>query len=168
MLNGTPSHSIVDRSETNQPPSISDQISLGSPQAHSLGINNQAELEPQEALSPLPSMDWMDEDHSDSLDLEGLDEDPRPPLDTTNGLMFNDDNASLDWLSDIMQLDSDPNPSIQQQHFINSRENECSTSDPILTPQPQDVMSIFHLDDTEFRPEPMSSLYWDKLASQHL
>lgn len=166
MINGQTPNSLYDAKATVEPQGYDDQIVFSSPREHRLGTNNQTELEAP--LSPLPNMDWMDTDPSDSLDLEGLDEDPQPPLDNHDNFVFNDESGSLDWLSDVMQLDSDPTPNIQQPHFNNLRECDASTSDPILTPRPQDVMSIFHMEDSEFRPEPVSSLYWDKLASQHL
>lgn len=170
MMNGQGSPSLVDSRTIRQPSSFNDQNLANSQQLHSLGTNNQPELE--EPFSPLPNMDWMDADPSDSLDLEGLDEEPAPPtFDTndSNSLIFSDDNGSLDWLSDVMQLDSDPSTSTQTHRYDNII-CDNNSSDPVLAckPQPPDVMSIFHMEESDFRPEPVSSLYWDKLSSQHL
>ena len=111
-------------------------------------------------LSPL-DMDWIDT-NSNSHYPDGFSSHNVP---TTESFSYSGHNE-LDWLSN-MHLDMDQ-PKINSLDDINSSSRSLSTSDPVLSPKPPDLMNIFNLDDSDFRvaTDSGSDYNWDKLISQ--
>lgn len=124
-----------------------------------------------EPMSSLVDMDWIEND-SDNHYLNGL------PDSNTDHIV--DDNCNLDWLSDVMQLDSVHVPSSvtmsNSDRLISSNSNPTTSSilslsidnypssgDPVLGPKSHDVLNIFNIDDTDFRHSanmPTTSINW--------
>lgn len=107
--------------------------------------SNLEELSLDEQLSPLADMDWI-EDESNTDYLNDLD----PGSSTIDGhdAVFSDPD-NLDWLSDMMQIESTQSnhiPTTQSLSF-----NGTSNADPILAPKTHDVLNIFSMDECELR-----------------
>lgn len=121
-----------------------------------------SDLDLAEPFSPLVGMEWMDHDTSNEY-LDGLGNSEMTSTDNTDSDFMNSE--SLDWLSDVMHLDSTKAGQPFNNHI--SHDSIHSTSDPLLTPRPPDVMSIFEMDEVDFRTNHDSGINWDKLIGQN-
>lgn len=144
-------------------------IFLGSsshPQNNGTSLPSADDLDLQEPFSPLVDMDWMDSDPNNQY-LEGLGGETDRPAVNDSGFIYSG-STGLDWLSDVMHLDSVPSKNTSSFNHANSSDSMNSSSDPLLSPKPPDVMNIFEIDETNFRatPDTGSDINWDKLIGQ--
>jgi len=114
-------------------------------------------LDLHDSLSPFLDMEWADSDQTDSyLDLHDR---PQTSLDSNDNEFRYDNN--LDWLSDVISMDSmTPNDKNVQPSYNYTLDDMSSLSDPILTPKPNDMLNIFEIDDCDYRTTSSSGINW--------